>query len=129
MLRNLRELAEDILGTDEPATLAMIESGHVPAPVLIGNRIARWPTVALDKWAAGGCPKSDPPSASDFMDLRVLIATEEAERELAAGLVRSPERIARDEIARRELEAAEAAEDRRIEAQMSEDFADFDPAG
>ncbi|NLE39635.1 MAG: hypothetical protein GX621_16575 [Pirellulaceae bacterium] len=122
MLLTLKTLCRR-LEIDEPTALRFTEQGVLPPPAVLGGRVIRWSTAVVERWAAAGCPSCTPPSERDFIDWRVFLATEAAERELAAGLVRTPEKIARDEAGRLEREAAESE---RLDREAAEDWRDYD---
>ncbi|MHB1038118.1 MAG: hypothetical protein ACYC0Y_26130, partial [Pirellulales bacterium] len=82
------------LGTDAPTALALLEAGALPPPVTIGGRLLRWSETSLQKWVANGCRAGERPTQADFVSWRVLLVDENLQREIAAGLVVSPEQAA-----------------------------------
>ena len=66
------------LNTDEPTLLALVETGDVPPPMLLGGRLVRWSESALSAWADDDCPAGNPPSEAEFIKIRSLQVEEYA---------------------------------------------------
>jgi predicted DNA-binding transcriptional regulator AlpA len=70
MLLTLQELAA-FLKADEAMVLSLIESGSLPPPVNIGDRLIRWVESDLARWVQMGCPKFPPPTAEELTLIRM----------------------------------------------------------
>ena len=49
------------LKADEEVVLSLIESGSLPPPLNIGDRLIRWAESDLARWLQMGCPTYPPP--------------------------------------------------------------------
>lgn len=59
------------LKSDEPTVLFLIEQGHLPPPVNIGeDRLVRWISDDLLAWARMGCPQFAAPTEGEFVTIR-----------------------------------------------------------
>ncbi len=56
VLLSFRDLCA-FLKADEAEVLVLIESGHLPPPLCIGDRLVRWVESDLARWVQMGCPK------------------------------------------------------------------------
>ena len=54
------------LKADETTVLSLIETGSVPPPVNIGDRLIRWVEGDLIRWVQTGCPRFPPPTAEEL---------------------------------------------------------------
>ena len=65
MLLTFSELCA-FLKADEPVVLLLIETGSIPPPLNIGNRLVRWLESDLVRWVQMGCPKFPPPTPQEI---------------------------------------------------------------
>ncbi len=77
MLLTFQELCT-FLKADEEVVLSLIESGSLPPPLNIGDRLIRWAEGDLARWLHMGCPKYPPP----VLDEVTLIRTKHLEEKL-----------------------------------------------
>jgi predicted DNA-binding transcriptional regulator AlpA len=68
------------LKADEEVVLSLIESGSLPPPLNIGDRLIRWAEGDLARWLQMGCPKYPPPVHEEL----TLIRTKHLEEKLHA---------------------------------------------
>jgi len=80
MLLNIEKLSE-ALASDWPTVLAFVRDGRLPGPIVIGDRLVRWPQRTIDAWVADGCPATEPPAPDQFRHWRLLHHVEEASRD------------------------------------------------
>jgi len=59
-----------LLKTDESMVLSLIETGSVPPPVNIGNRLVRWVQSDLIRWVQTGCPHYPPLTPEELALIR-----------------------------------------------------------
>jgi predicted DNA-binding transcriptional regulator AlpA len=69
MLLTFDELCA-FLKADEATVMSLIESGGVPLPLEIGNRLIRWVESDLTRWVQTGCPQYPPPTAAELAVIR-----------------------------------------------------------
>ena len=69
MLLTFQELCT-FLKADEAVVLSLIESGSLPPPVNIGDRLIRWVESDLARWVQMGCPKFPPPTPEELTLIR-----------------------------------------------------------
>ncbi len=69
MLLNFQELCS-FLKADEAVVLSLIESGGLPPPLNIGDRLVRWVESDLARWVQMGCPKFPPPTPAELTLIR-----------------------------------------------------------
>jgi predicted DNA-binding transcriptional regulator AlpA len=65
MLLTFQELCT-FLKADEAVVLSLIESGGLPPPLNIGNRLIRWAESDLARWVQMGCPNFPPPTPEEL---------------------------------------------------------------
>ncbi len=80
MLLTFQELCT-FLKADEAVVLSLIESGSLPPPLNIGDRLVRWLESDLARWLQMGCPKYPPPAPEEL----TLIRTKHLEEKRQAG--------------------------------------------
>ena len=69
MLLTFQELCT-FLKADEAVVFELIESGSLPPPLNIGNRLIRWAESDLARWLQMGCPKYPPPAPEELTLIR-----------------------------------------------------------
>jgi predicted DNA-binding transcriptional regulator AlpA len=69
MLLTFDELCT-FLKADESVVLSLIETGGIPLPVNIGNRLVRWVESDLIRWVQTGCPRFPPPTLEELTLIR-----------------------------------------------------------
>ena len=69
MLLTFGELCT-FLKADEAVVLSLIESGSLPPPLNIGDRLVRWVNSDLARWVQMGCPKFPPPTREELTLIR-----------------------------------------------------------
>jgi len=69
MLLSFQELCT-FLKADEAVVLSLIESGVLPPPLNIGDRLIRWVESDLARWMQMGCPKFPPPTPEELALIR-----------------------------------------------------------
>ncbi len=69
MLLTFDELC-GFLKADEAAVLWLLESGDLPPPLNIGDRLIRWVESDLARWVQMGCPKFPPPTPEELTLIR-----------------------------------------------------------
>jgi predicted DNA-binding transcriptional regulator AlpA len=84
ILLTFRELCT-FLKADEAAVMSLIESGGIPPPVNIGDRLVRWVEGDLVRWVQVGCPRFPPPTLDELAMIR---AQQLAERQQPADIPR-----------------------------------------
>ncbi len=69
MLLTFHELCA-FLKADESMVLSLIETGGIPLPVNIGDRLVRWVESDLIRWVQTGCPRFPPPTFEELSLIR-----------------------------------------------------------
>jgi predicted DNA-binding transcriptional regulator AlpA len=80
MLLDLSAVA-DWLGTDQPTILALLKSGYIPRPIILGSRLTRWSERDLEDWSDAGCPEVTPPTEAQYVAARAAQVVEDAARD------------------------------------------------
>ena len=75
MLLTFQELCT-FLKADEAVVLSLIESGNLPPPLNIGDRLIRWVESDLARWVQMGCPKFPPPTSVEIVLIRAKYVEE-----------------------------------------------------
>jgi len=70
------------LGCDPADTLALLKRGGIPQPVIIADRLVRWPSNHFLGWIGGQCKPCDPPSREMYEILRDSIWVEREGRKI-----------------------------------------------